>query len=113
MEKRPLPTQPISQPSRRDLDVVQTTLGKLTGKRFLIVEDEPLVALLQADNLTDEGAEIVASVASVKEALEAIECMHIDAALLDGNLRGRPVDGRSCVNAEQRAVSVRQWIRCG
>jgi CheY-like chemotaxis protein len=92
IRKKPLPIRAISQPARKDLEVVQTNSGKLTGKRFLIVEDEPLVALLQTDILTSEGADIVASVANVKEAPETIERAHFDAALLDGNLRGHPVD---------------------
>jgi PAS domain S-box-containing protein len=64
----------------------------LTGSRFLIVEDEPLVALDLVDNLVSAGAEVVASVGSYKEALEIIEQRRIDAALLDGNLHGQPVD---------------------
>jgi CheY-like chemotaxis protein len=56
------------------------------------VEDEPLVALDLTDGLTAQGAEVVVSVASSKEALEMIENRQLDAALLDGNLGGQPVD---------------------
>jgi CheY-like chemotaxis protein len=63
----------------------------LAGQRCLIVEDEPLVALVVAGGLEDAGAEIVATAASVDEALRFVEIEEIDAAILDCNLRGRPV----------------------
>lgn len=58
----------------------------------MIVEDEPLVALDVEDGLTAAGGVVVASVASSKEALELIANTELDAALLDGNLSGQPVD---------------------
>jgi PAS domain S-box-containing protein len=64
---------------------------KLAGQRFLVVEDEPLVALDIAADLENAGAEVVASTGSAKQALEIIESRELDAALLDGNLNGRPV----------------------
>jgi PAS domain S-box-containing protein len=68
------------------------TLARLGGRRFLVVEDEPLVALDIAAGLQEAGAEVLASTGSVKEALDTIESRALDAALLDGNLHGRPVD---------------------
>jgi CheY-like chemotaxis protein len=65
---------------------------KLAGQRFLVVEEEPLVALDIEAGLENAGAEVVASTGSVKQALEIIERKELDAALLDGNLNGRPVD---------------------
>ena len=98
----PLPTPPAppsrvtdvlkSEPSRLALEVAQRSSGKLAGKRFLIVEDEPLVALDTASGLEEAGAEIVFSTGSSKDALETIEHTALDAALLDGNLHGHPVD---------------------
>jgi hypothetical protein len=79
----------ISPPTRQDLDIIQTTSRKLTGRRFLIVEDEPVVALLQAHILTNEGAEIAASVASVKEARDAIERMHVDTPIIPRSTSSR------------------------
>jgi DNA-binding response OmpR family regulator len=38
------------------------------------------------------GAEVVRAVATAREALEVIEATPIDAALLDANLHGHPVD---------------------
>jgi CheY-like chemotaxis protein len=63
----------------------------LSGQRFLIVEDEPLVVLMLADALEDAGAVIVGTAASVDEALRSIDAEPIDAAILDCNLRGHPV----------------------
>ncbi|HEX5508689.1 MAG TPA: response regulator [Pseudolabrys sp.] len=64
----------------------------LTGRRFLVVEDEPLVALDLMDGLEEAGAEIAGHAGTPEEALHFVEDVPLDAALLDGNLRGRPVD---------------------
>jgi CheY-like chemotaxis protein len=64
----------------------------LAGRRLLVIEDEPLVALDLVAGLEEAGAEIVGSAGTVEEALQLIESASIDAVLLDANLRGRPVD---------------------
>ncbi len=64
----------------------------LAGKRVLIVEDEPLVAMELADHLAEAGAEIVGPVGNVPDALILIGREQFDAALLDANLAGMPVD---------------------
>ncbi len=69
-----------------------TPRGKLAGKRFLVVEDEPLVALDLSMALEEAGAEVVDSTGSADQAFQVIESQPLDAALLDGNLDGRPVD---------------------
>jgi len=66
--------------------------GGIGGERFLIVEDEPLVALLLADALEEAGGTIVGTAAPVEEALRYIESEKIDAGLLDCNLNGRAID---------------------
>jgi CheY-like chemotaxis protein len=66
--------------------------GKLAGKRFLVIEDEPLVALDLSAGLQEAGAEVTASTGSASKALDIIQSQPLDAALLDGNLNGRPVD---------------------
>jgi two-component sensor histidine kinase len=66
--------------------------AKLTGKRFLVVEDEPLVALDVVAALENAGAEIAGQSGSTGEALNVIESTSLDAALLDANLRSQPVD---------------------
>lgn len=66
--------------------------GKVAGKRFLVVEDEMLVALALSAGLQDAGGEVFASTGSASEALAIIESQPLDGVLLDANLKGRPVD---------------------
>ncbi len=65
---------------------------RLAGFRFLVVEDEPLVSLDLVDGLEEAGAEVIGPAGTPEEALQLIENSAISAALLDGNLRGSPVD---------------------
>jgi PAS domain S-box-containing protein len=64
----------------------------LRGKRFLIVEDEPLIALDIVAGLESAGVEVEGPVGSVEDALRAIENASFDGVLLDANLRGEPAD---------------------
>lgn len=52
----------------------------------LIVEDEAIIAMDLEMMLQDEGCEVVATVPSVKTALDQIAQHHIDCAFLDINL---------------------------
>ncbi len=64
----------------------------MAGKRVLIIEDEPLIGMVLMDFLQDAGCEIVGPAQSFDKA-KALACEGlIDAALVDGNLAGRPVD---------------------
>jgi DNA-binding response OmpR family regulator len=54
--------------------------------RILVVEDEPLLAMLIEESLVELGHEVVASAATVEQALEAIDDRAIDLALLDFTL---------------------------
>ena len=56
--------------------------------RILIVEDEPLIAMMLEDFLDALDRELAGSADSVETALELIEQGGIDAAILDVNLRG-------------------------
>jgi CheY-like chemotaxis protein len=64
----------------------------LRGIRLLLVEDESLVAMLVEDLLAELGCEVVASPASVKDALPAVEAGGFDVALLDVNIAGEHVE---------------------
>ncbi|WP_373946410.1 response regulator [Paracoccus marcusii] len=64
----------------------------LEGARVLLVEDEPLVALDLRYELEDAGATVTGVARSVPEAMAAARNGPIDLALLDGNLKGEPVD---------------------
>jgi hypothetical protein len=81
----------VSMPSHPD-----DSPARLAGKRLLVVEDEPLVALDLVDILEEAGAEVAGSAGTAKEALNIIENASLDAALLDANLGCR---------------SFRHWVR--
>jgi PAS domain S-box-containing protein len=64
----------------------------LVGKKILIIEDEPLIAMTLVDDLLEVGGEVVGPAHSIWEARTMIETLEFDAALLDGNLSGDRVD---------------------
>ena len=65
----------------------------LCGKRLLVVEDEPLIALDIVSCLQDAGADVAGPCGAEAEALQIIESTALDGVLLDANLHGRSVDG--------------------
>src|SRR5262249_42354257 len=89
---RPAASARSGAPSSQEAPVVENPSAPLAGKRLLVVEDEPLVALDMVHHLEEAGAETAAPIGTVKEALQIIESGSFDAALLDGNLRGQKVD---------------------
>jgi CheY-like chemotaxis protein len=62
------------------------------GRRVLVIEDEPLLALEIAGSLAEAGIEVLGPAATVEEAVRLIESTPLDGALLDANLHGHPVD---------------------
>ena len=66
--------------------------GTVSGQRsILIVEDEPLIAMMLEDFLLSLGHEVRATCDSVGEALQAVEDAGFDIAILDVNLKGESV----------------------
>ena len=59
----------------------------LVGRRILVVENEPVIALSIADCLQDAGA-LVLSASNTNDALPIVENSHISAAVLDLDLGG-------------------------
>jgi len=57
-------------------------------KRVMLVEDESLIAMMMEQTLSDLGYDVVGPFGTVREAIEAIECEPVDAAILDINLGG-------------------------
>ncbi|MBO9713793.1 response regulator [Sphingomonas sp.] len=57
-------------------------------RRILIVEDEPLIAMMLEDFLDALDREPAGSADSVASAMELVEAGGFDAAILDVNLRG-------------------------
>jgi PAS domain S-box-containing protein len=66
-------------------------LQVLAGRRLIVIEDEPLVALDIVAALKDAGAEVFGPVGNAADALLLIGETVLDGALLDGNLHGKPV----------------------
>jgi CheY-like chemotaxis protein len=60
----------------------------LKGRRVLVVEDEPMVAMLLVDMLEAIGCEVVAVASRLEDALEKARRLSFDLALLDVNLEG-------------------------
>ena len=58
---------------------------------ILIVEDEPLIAMMLEDFLLSLGHEVRATCESVAEALKAVAAADFDLAILDVNLKGQNV----------------------
>jgi two-component sensor histidine kinase len=93
----PLPAEATGGPSGiAKSDGVETpsqpALLKVAGRRILVVEDEPLIAMDIEDKLLAAGCEVVGPAATVATALRLASELAIDAALLDANLGGHPVD---------------------
>jgi len=66
--------------------------SSLQGRRILVIEDEPLIAMDIAATLSDVGCDVVGPASTVEEARALIAAAGFEAALLDANLGGRPVD---------------------
>ena len=64
----------------------------LAGKRVIIMEDEPLVAMDLESCLAAAGCEVVGTAGTVREAKTLCAEAECDAALIDVNLAGQPVD---------------------
>jgi CheY-like chemotaxis protein len=69
--------------------------------RILIVEDEPIIALMLDDMLQELGFSVVASVSHVAAALDVIGRESIDLALLDVNLGTEQIDPVADVLAQR------------
>jgi CheY-like chemotaxis protein len=60
----------------------------LKGRRVLVVEDDPLVAMLLVDMVEAIGCEIAAVASCLDDALEKAQHLSFDLAILDVNLEG-------------------------
>lgn len=60
----------------------------IEGRKFLLVEDEPIIGFALEDMMIEEGAETHFA-SSLEQALEIAGSHHFDAAVLDVNLHGR------------------------
>jgi DNA-binding response OmpR family regulator len=70
------------------------------ARRILVVEDEPLIAMMLEDFLDMLGHEVAGAADCVDKALAAIDAGGLDVAILDVNLR----DGETCWPVADRLV---------
>ena len=73
----------------------------LAGSRILVIEDEPLVAMMVEDMLVECGVEVVGPASTLAEALALAGAAEFDAALLDLNLNGERSDGVAALLRER------------
>jgi CheY-like chemotaxis protein len=60
--------------------------ARLEGSRILVVEDEPLIAMLIEDILREQGCDVVGPASTVADGLRLATGDRLDAALLDVNI---------------------------
>lgn len=65
-------------------------MALLAGKRILVVEDEPILAMCVQDMLLDIGCVVIGPALSTKDAKRLAFDMKLDAALLDINMGDGP-----------------------
>ncbi len=70
----------------------RSTKSELAGKRVLVIEDEPIVAMDLAGALTERGCSVVGPAATLEDAKRLVAETRLDVALVDANLGGQPVD---------------------
>ena len=64
----------------------------LKGKRVLVVENEPLIAMDLESSLMAAGCKVIGPAGTFEEAKLLVDGVNFDVALLDVNLSGRPID---------------------
>ncbi len=67
-------------------------MSTLSGKRILVVEDEAVIAAMVEDMLLELGALVIGPATTIGKGLELAGDHAPDAALLDMNIRGEPVE---------------------
>ncbi len=75
----------------------------LKGLRVLVVEDEPLVAMLIEEYLLDFGCTIAGSARRVAKGIGMLRESEIDVAVLDVNVAGESVEPLA-IELEQRKI---------
>jgi CheY-like chemotaxis protein len=81
----------------------QSGAPALAGKRIILIEDEPLVAMEVESSLAEAGCDVVGSAGTMENARALVAAAQCDAALLDVNLAGHAVD-ELAATLTQRAI---------
>lgn len=80
------------RPGGRRGEAAALPANHIKGRRVLIVEDEPLIAMEMVASLEDAGCIVVGPASTREWALHLIDGGTCEAALVDANLAGEPVD---------------------
>ena len=64
---------------------------RINGRRILLVEDEPLVAMMMTQMIGDMGGEVIGPFGTLRDATEGLSEKGLDAAVLDVNVGGELV----------------------
>jgi len=83
---------PDYNPAGASADAPQSTSDPLLGRRILIVEDDPFIALALEETLVEFGLVVVGAARSVREALMLARDCSFDLALLDVNIGHETID---------------------
>ena len=78
----------------------------LSGVRVFVVEDEFAVLMLMEDMLMELGCELVGTASRMAEAISGAQNSGCDAAVLDVNINGEPIDPVAEVLAARRVPMV-------
>jgi DNA-binding response OmpR family regulator len=81
---------PIPEPSNSGGSASENEV--LAGRRILIVEDDPFIALALEETLREHGLVIVAVARKLSQALELVARETIELALLDVNIGDEKID---------------------
>lgn len=85
-------TAPVAVLPESSASIIVPPEGSASGKRVLVVEDEPLVGMDVVSILENAGLETVGPAASVAEALTLLRSSGCDCAVLDVNLGAETSD---------------------
>jgi PAS domain S-box-containing protein len=99
----PLPEEPATLPPAPAPAGAPAAEGRssLQGRRILVVEDEPLVALEIEADLVTAGAVVIGPASTLEAAAGLIAEGRSEAAVLDANLAGLPVGALAAALARQ------------
>jgi len=61
----------------------------LEGSRILIIEEEPIIGLTEAEILVSAGCQVVGPAATVAEAARLIATTTVDAAIVDATIKSK------------------------
>ncbi len=81
----------------------------LKGRRILVVEDEPTIAMELEATLNDAGCIVVGPVGTLEQSMDTVENSEVDAAIVDVNLGGHPVDELAAALARRNVLFAMWW----